>query len=90
MTWNTVTIVWLLLSAAGTVIITVGIAVWVLRHYNQDIKERESVSQRELDHTPNNHAPHNHAPHNHAPHNHDPKDDIRPNSSHHDHPNSPR
>ena len=51
MTWNTIATVWLLLSAAGTVIITVGIAVWVLRHYNQDIQERESVQQLEPDKT---------------------------------------
>jgi hypothetical protein len=52
MTWNTIATVWLLLSAAGTVIITVGIAVWVLRHYNQDIQERESVQQLEPDQNP--------------------------------------
>jgi hypothetical protein len=45
MTWNTVTLVWMLLSAVGTIAITIGIAVWVLKHYNQDIQERESVQQ---------------------------------------------
>jgi len=49
MTWNTITTVWMLLSAAGTVVVTIAIAVWVLRHYNQDIKERESVQQLEPD-----------------------------------------
>lgn len=58
MTWNTIATVWLLLSAAGTVIIVVGIAVWVLRHYNQDIRERESVHRLEPDQQQDTHDNH--------------------------------
>lgn len=77
MTWNTITTVWLLLSALGTVIIVIGIAVWVLKHYNQDIAERESVQHihtHQNDSDPDNashNAPYHHNHPNHHDNNHD-------------------
>ncbi|MEM6429135.1 MAG: hypothetical protein AAF708_07830 [Deinococcota bacterium] len=39
----------IIVSAIGTVIVSVGIAIWVVRNYNKDLAARRSVHEADAD-----------------------------------------